>query len=131
MRNHEQSARPPQHAIDCPPDIFRIERRKALVENHHLRALKQRPGNGNAAAFPVRELAACLPNHLQLSRSGWLAKLDSTGTGKNVVVKHILAPDYLTSPNPALAHVRSSGRQIDPCSWAQSKHGLHPLQHTH
>ena len=31
----------------------------------------------------------------------------------------------------ALAHVRGSGREIDPCSCAQSKHGLHPLQHTH
>ena len=30
----------------------------------------------------------------------------------------------------ALAHVRGSRRQINPCSWAQSEHGLHPLQHT-
>jgi serine/threonine protein kinase len=29
------------------------------------------------------------------------------------------------------AIVLGAGRQIDPCRWAQSKHGLHPLQRTH
>src|ERR1019366_540810 len=39
--------------------------------------------------------------------------------------------DETVQPLEPLAHVGDSGRQIDPCSWAQSKHGLHPLQHTY
>ena len=34
-------------------------------------------------------------------------------------------------PIEPLAHVGDPGGQIDPCSWAQSKHGLHPLQDAH
>ena len=30
-----------------------------------------------------------------------------------------------------LAHVGDPGGQIDPCGWAQSKHGLRPLQDAH
>ena len=37
--NHE-GARPAQHAIERQPDIFRIERGKALVKNHDLRILQ-------------------------------------------------------------------------------------------
>src|ERR1019366_6788693 len=39
--------------------------------------------------------------------------------------------DETVQPLEPLAHVGDSRSQIDPCSWAQSKHGLHPLQHTH
>jgi hypothetical protein len=34
-------------------------------------------------------------------------------------------------PFEAFPHVSGSDRKIDPCSWAQSKHGLHSLQRTH
>jgi hypothetical protein len=34
MRNHKQSARPPQYAIERQLYVFRIESREALVENH-------------------------------------------------------------------------------------------------
>ena len=40
-------------------------------------------------------------------------------------------PDQTVQPLEPLAHVGDSGGQIDPCGWAQSKHGLRPLQQTH
>ena len=40
-------------------------------------------------------------------------------------------PDETVQPFEPLAHVGDSRSQIDPCSWTQSKHGLHPLQRTH
>ena len=39
--------------------------------------------------------------------------------------------DESVQPFEPLAHVGDSGGQIDPCSWAQSKHGLHLLQCSH
>src|ERR1035438_7032359 len=42
-----------------------------------------------------------------------------------------LIPDQSVQPLEPLAHVGDSGSQIDPCGWAQSKHGLDPLQQTH
>src|ERR1700687_1923594 len=38
--------------------------------------------------------------------------------------------DETVQPLEPLAHVGDSGSQIDPCGWPQSKHRLHPLQHT-
>jgi hypothetical protein len=38
--------------------------------------------------------------------------------------------DKTVQPLEPLAHVGDSRSQIDPCGWAQSKHGLDPLQHT-
>src|SRR5438876_11881047 len=67
MRYHEQSARPPQNAIERQPYIFRIESGEALVENHYFRVLQQRSGNVDPAAFSVRELPARFPHHLQHS----------------------------------------------------------------
>ena len=40
-------------------------------------------------------------------------------------------PDQTVQPFEPLAHVGDPGGQINPCSWAQSKHGLRPLQCTH
>src|SRR5664280_723664 len=40
-------------------------------------------------------------------------------------------PNQTVQPFEPLAHVGDSSGQIDPCGWTQSKHGLHPLQHTH
>lgn len=40
-------------------------------------------------------------------------------------------PDQTVRPFEPLAHVGDPGGQIDPCSWAQSKHGLRPLQDAH
>ena|SRR5579871_966108 len=40
-------------------------------------------------------------------------------------------PNQTVQPFEPLAHVGDPGGQIDPCSWAQSKHGLRPLQQTH
>jgi hypothetical protein len=37
-------------------------------------------------------------------------------------------PSQTVQPFEPLAHVGDPGGQIDPCSWAQSKHGLRPLQ---
>src|ERR1700751_3868461 len=67
MCNHQKRTRPPQHAVERKLDIFRIEGCEALVENHDLSALQQSAGNVDAAALPVRELPAGLPNHLQHS----------------------------------------------------------------
>ena len=67
MRYHQQSAGPAQHAIQCQPYVFRIERRKAFIEDHYFRILQQRPGNINSAAFSVGELPARFPHHLQHS----------------------------------------------------------------
>lgn len=39
--------------------------------------------------------------------------------------------DETVQPFEPLAHVGDPGGQIDPCSWAQSKHGLRPLQDGH
>ena len=39
--------------------------------------------------------------------------------------------DQTVQPLEPLAHVGDSGGQIDPCGWAQSKHGLRPLQDAH
>ena len=39
--------------------------------------------------------------------------------------------DETVQPFKPLAHVGDPGGQIDPCSWAQSKHGLRPLQDGH
>ena len=39
--------------------------------------------------------------------------------------------DQTVQPLEPLAHVGDPGGQIDPCGWAQSKHGLRPLQSTH
>ena len=40
-------------------------------------------------------------------------------------------PDQAEQPFEPLAHIGDSRGQIDPCGWAQSKHGLGPLQKTH
>src|ERR1022692_1283643 len=40
-------------------------------------------------------------------------------------------PNQTVQPFEPLAHVGDPGGQIDPCSWAQSKHGLRPLQDAH
>jgi hypothetical protein len=40
-------------------------------------------------------------------------------------------PNQTVQPLEPLAHVGHSGGQIDPCSCAQSKHGLRPLQNAH
>jgi len=37
----------------------------------------------------------------------------------------------VVSSRKTLPHISGSGRQIDRCRWAQSKHGLHPLQRTY
>ena len=39
--------------------------------------------------------------------------------------------DETVQPFEPLAHVGDPGGQIDPCSWAQSKHGLRLLQDAH
>ena len=39
--------------------------------------------------------------------------------------------DETVQPLEPLAHVGDSRSQIDPCGWAQSKHGLRPLQNAH
>ncbi len=39
--------------------------------------------------------------------------------------------DKTVQPLEPLAHVGDSRSQIDPCGWAQSKHGLRPLQDAH
>ena len=39
--------------------------------------------------------------------------------------------DETVQPLEPLAHVGDPGGQMDPCSWAQSKHGLRPLQDAH
>ncbi len=39
--------------------------------------------------------------------------------------------DETVQPLEPFAHVGDPGGQIDPCSWAQSKHGLRPLQDAH
>ena len=39
--------------------------------------------------------------------------------------------DQTVQPLEPLAHVGDPGGQIDSCGWAQSKHGLRPLQYTH
>jgi len=39
--------------------------------------------------------------------------------------------DQTVQPFEPLAHVGDPGGQIDPCSWAQSKHGLRLLQDAH
>ena len=38
---------------------------------------------------------------------------------------------HTEQPLEPLAHVSDPGGQIDPCGWAQSKHGLRPLQDAH
>jgi len=40
-------------------------------------------------------------------------------------------PNQTVQPFEPLAHVGDPGGQIDPCGWAQSKHGLRPLQDAH
>lgn len=40
-------------------------------------------------------------------------------------------PNQTVQPLEPLAHVGDPGGQIDPRSWAQSKHGLRPLQDAH
>src|ERR1035441_6725075 len=40
-------------------------------------------------------------------------------------------PNQTVQPFEPLAHVGDPGGQIHPCSWAQSKHGLRPLQDAH
>ena len=37
-------------------------------------------------------------------------------------------PNQTVQPFELLAHVGDAGGQIDPCSWAPSKHGLRPFQ---
>ena len=44
MCNHQKRARPPQHTVERKLHIFRIEGRKALVEDHYFGALQQGPG---------------------------------------------------------------------------------------
>jgi hypothetical protein len=40
-------------------------------------------------------------------------------------------PNQTVQPFEPLAHVGDPGGQIDPCGWAQSKHGLRPRQDAH
>jgi len=40
-------------------------------------------------------------------------------------------PDLTVQPFEPLAYGGDPGGQIDACSWAQSKHGLRPLQDAH
>ena len=40
-------------------------------------------------------------------------------------------PDQTLQPFEPLVHVGEPSDQIDPCSWAQSKHGLRPLEDSH
>jgi len=40
-------------------------------------------------------------------------------------------PNQTVEPFETLAHIGDAGGQIDPCGWAQSKHGLRPLQDAH
>src|SRR5450432_131419 len=68
MRNHQHTPCPPQHTLQRPPHILRVQRRKALIKNQHVRVLHQRPRNVQSAPLPMRKLPPSLPNHLQHAR---------------------------------------------------------------
>ena len=65
MGDNEQRDCTGEYAAQGPVEVFRVKRRKALVQNDEVSTLQQRPGNVEAAAFTVRELPSCLSDRLQ------------------------------------------------------------------
>ena len=68
MRDDEQTRSPPQNTFEALLQSLRVERCKALVQNQKLRSLKNGAGDEHSASLPMRELPACIADHLRQSR---------------------------------------------------------------
>ena len=56
MGDDDQGLGPPERAIEASSERFRIECRKAFVENRELGALQEGAREKNAASFTMRQL---------------------------------------------------------------------------
>src|SRR5215212_9130594 len=68
VRDNQQSRSPRESALKALAQVFRVERRKALIKYDKIDLLEQRQRHVQPASLAVRKLPACFAHHLQQPR---------------------------------------------------------------